>query len=761
MGDTFNINYGSPNLWNTSNQGSTVKDTASTNEKVDTTNTQFQSTVSTSNTKAGAAGYVTDPSLPTLQQATVTDPDGGFGTLQHIFNFSTVLNNLIAANDTFPSGAPKSSQKNQGASGTTPNELLALPSSQEGETTVNDPAIIALAQKLGLSPASLLSSIQSQAATFFDQEVANLSPQDAAALKNAIFTSNGAANLPANLQAQLKTILANVNSKLSQDFGLGQDWQGITTLENSEAAQAFQEDLSNSYDSAFEDALNQAAINDNLSSDQVAELRTMHYLPDEAASATPQLQTLLQTLNAAALSQVQQNVGFGIIPQANIAYYVSMLNGAYIQAFKEAMGNYQPSLTNDQQNLIEKYIEDPDDPSIPDSIKQIVQSIKSSVLPKIISRYGLSSSWQPTVTTLSPSSVDPTMNLMATNAAQNANDLLASAQSYVAQLPNGPEKSSYLDYLRTIGNAINQLEASIYALQSGQANTSQTLSRLQLSIQLDNLAKQQQAQDQVRDKQGKMAQMGPLGDIVKWIGNIFTLGLGACMGPVGFIFALAYFIDQAVSESTGKPSKFQQLFDDINKACGPAGGMVASFAVSVLLSGGNPLLLINLVTQNANCVQNFVKVCGGNEEAQQITAMVVGMVAQIVVMVALSIVTGGAAAPALIAPVIAEALDISVEAVTTACKVVTVAIQITTTSLQIASSGIELNNNILLSQIDVIRGQSEAFAEDVAGMIQVLKKLIQKLLDMLKGNSDWLISIDKFQGQKYTDASMISSEIFS
>jgi len=89
-----------------------------------------------------------------------------------------------------------------------------------------------------------------------------------------------------------------------------------------------------------------------------------------------------------------------------------------------------------------------------------------------------------------------------------------------------------------------------------------------------------------------------------------------------------------------------------------------------------------------------------------------------------------------------------------------IAFQVITSSLTMAQQGVEINNDILMSQIVMIKARAEAQAEQVAAMIQILTQIINKLLDLMNGNASTLVNLGEFQSDKYTQASQITSQIF-
>jgi hypothetical protein len=387
----------------------------------------------------------------------------------------------------------------------------------------------------------------------------------------------------------------------------------------------------------------------------------------------------------------------------------------------------------------------------------------------IIGKYGLDPTWQPTVTTLTPAGIDPALMNKANTALSNTQEIYNRALEKGQQMPDSPEKTQFLNYLKTIGQALNALQESIYSMQSAQSDKASVFSHARLSSQLEDAAKQQAAADKTKHAQGKMGNSGPLSQIMDWITKSIILVVGLCTAPVGLAMAVFYVADSAKSEKDGSTPLVQQMFADISEKIGggKAGSAGSAFinmmlATTLSLVSCNPFLAMNLILQDSKSVQGFIKAGGGDDAQQALGAAVVMMAVQMAVMVAMSVGTmgfGTSAALADAAQSLAKIADISVKTATTIVKASFMAVQATVLSLQVANSAVQINNNTWLSRIDRYKGDSESFSEEIQATITVLKKLADKLLAMLQGNSDMIVNINTAQGKKWSDVSSISSEI--
>jgi hypothetical protein len=176
---------------------------------------------------------------------------------------------------------------------------------------------------------------------------------------------------------------------------------------------------------------------------------------------------------------------------------------------------------------------------------------------------------------------------------------------------------------------------------------------------------------------------------------------------------------------------------------------------------GNPLLIIQMISKDSRCFQNFVAICGGDKAAQEMVASIAGMILEMAIFFPLMILSGGGAAPMEVADAVHHALNISLTTATRLCKAASVAFQALMASLEVSRSGMQINNSVLQAQMEIIKGTADAYNEEAQATVQMLKKLIQKLLDIMNGRAEFILDLGKFQAKKYNDSSNILTELFS
>jgi hypothetical protein len=247
--------------------------------------------------------------------------------------------------------------------------------------------------------------------------------------------------------------------------------------------------------------------------------------------------------------------------------------------------------------------------------------------------------------------------------------------------------------------------------------------------------------------------------------TIMTAGTAA--GPVICAVMLAatvfYAVDNAVAQATNKPTLEDQLFATVSQACGNAGGAAVNMILSVLLSGGNPLLFMQMAFSDANVIGGFVAACGGSQQQQMIATAAIQAAIMIAATIAVVVLTAGTGAPAVFEE-FAEGIEAIAKALNVSEKGVQIAITCATTAIscaQVAADGITLNNDLLMAKIDMMKGGSDAMNEEMQAVVDCLRALVKKLLDMLSGNTQGIVNINNSISSMYSAASDINTQITS
>jgi hypothetical protein len=714
------------------------------------------SSLSQSQTQKPATAYSALPSNPMLLSGQQTDPSAGQAGMQHLFDFPSLFNNLVASG--------------------------SLPQSDTmTDEEVTDPDILALADKDGESPASVYQLVQAQASSQFTKQLNQLPQSLLNAFPNAknqlLFAFNNpgqAASLPQALQTQLSQMTSSVNSSVAQQYGFSSSWSGVPPDSDS-----FNTDLSNQYGTAFQNALQSAAASNNLSDAQVQQLTTTFYDPSAAASITdPQLQSIFNSCQASAASTIQTQ--YSIDPSTytltpNTSIFTQTLNGAYMQTANNMIQNYSPPLTTSQQQQIQAYLADPTT-SVDADIPGLAQTIKANATASVIAQFQLSTNWQPTVSSLtSPLGLDPNSIASAQNALDMGKELQQTATNVVSSMPPGPTTNSYVNFLKAISSALTAAQNAIYAIEGAQSQSASRQATAQVQTQLQNLSQQISAVGQMEAAQAKMVKSGLLNTIMDVFMKIFMvvacLLVGAIAGPLAGLVALAFtmffVIDSAVAEGTGKTSLVDQAFQQISTKVDPKLAPFINAMLSVVLSGGNPMVFMTMLFSDANVVGNTIKAYGGDAKQQMIGSAVTEGIVMISAMIVMTVLTFGAGSAGLAEAalgIVNRVMDTAVELSTTAERAIQVTqtvVQVVSGAAQAAQQGITINNELLLGQIAKIQGDADSNNQQVQAIVEIMQMLIKKLLDMLSGEGSTIANISNLQGKKWSNASDIATQITS
>lgn len=647
-----------------------------------------------------------------------------------------------------------------------PGVLTPQQKEELAKVKVDDKEIIALAAQLGISPGEAQAKLAVTSAFYFKQLIKDL-PEDQQ--NKLIFAQNNPESAK-NLSPALKALLANINQTIAKEliadtsvFKFSESWPGVPPDKAN-----FNEEVTAEFDSTFEKKISDMKMGEQITPEQALNLRTMHYTPGAFANDKT-LQALFSKVEGSVVADLRNKYGTDAdwTPKADANNMNQITDGFFRQNFQTQLNAYQPPLTESQKQEVMNLFANPTTAPSSVEIGKISKTITTASINATITKFGLESTWTPVVGPIINPNIDAAGFKVATDAFNTAKSLYNKFSTMINGLPEGPIKSAYLDYLKVIGESLGQLQEFLYSLSSADATTSKKMSKANMEITLADIKRAQKQVDEAKAKEEdtKTLDTGGLGDFNKWIGDIMSLVISFCVaGPVGLIIALAYFIDKCVSEDTGQPSKFSEMFDAINELpIGPGGQAVLTGLTSFVLSSGNPMMCLSMVGE-AKSVQKLVESFGGDTMAQEITAAVFGAVAQIALMVAMMF-CGGPAAATFMTSVMATITNISATAaklakvVNNIINVISLVFNIVMGTLQATQQGLQANWELVQAEITTILSKSEAASEEVKALISTLKKLIQKLLDGLNGISEDILTISKTQGQKWTAASSITADI--
>lgn len=639
---------------------------------------------------------------------------------------------------------------------------------------VDDPEIVALAAKLGISPGEAQEKLRITSMVYFKQLIKNMPEDQQNQLLFAQMNPTSAEKLSPELKALLKEINQSINKALVLDmtgYGFSDSWPGVT-----QDPTEFNNTITGEFDAAFEKALTKMTLGEQITPQQALNLRTMHYMPGSFANDAT-LQALFSHLEGSVVAGLRAKYGADAdwAPKADTSYLRQVSDGFFRQTFQAQLKAYQPPLTQAQQEEIMNLFANPGMAASSAEIEKIAKTITTASIDATIKKFGLESTWMPAIAPITNPQINNKDFQLANDAFTTANGIYLKFSSMVNNLADGPIKAAYLDYLKVIGEALNKLQEFLYALSSTDAATSKKLSKANMDTTLADIQRAQKQVDEAKAKEAdtKKLDLGPLGDINNWVGQLISLAVSICIAvaagiilspAVGILIAamaIAYFVEKANAAATGKTSLFDQMFSEINKTLDPGGAGAVTGLLSLVMSGGNPFLFLSM-TSDAKTIQNVIKACGGDLMAQELGAAIFNGLAQVIIMAVLMFATGGAAAPAVIAQItatIAKVLHTSVKTINTALYLTSLAFTLAMGALQATQQGLQCQWELVQAEIGEILSKSEAASEEVKTLIRALRKLIDKMLEAMQGISEDIVLISKTQSKKYTDASAITTDL--
>ncbi len=351
------------------------------------------------------------------------------------------------------------------------------------------------------------------------------------------------------------------NTQLSNGSTLGQVLMGLINQAQSAAVSqginvstlnpvdntAFNLNISDSYNTAFENAVN----NSNLSADQKATLLFIYYNPSYPLPTNdPNITALLAMMpnfTTEAQQQMSQNFGVppGYTPQPNNQMYNASLNSSFSVNLQMELNNYASAnnLTDDQIAEIKNAIENPNDPSIPPAILAIAKGILSAATTQTEAQNNLLIDWQPSSAQLANVFNNISSSPVITSVVQ-ARELLKSAMNQIKLLmPNGPDKETVMDLLQAVSQAIMKAQNTIYALEEADSQAAQKETSAKLDMQQLEIKDQQAEQQTTAQQSGKQQQMSQvmqiLGPIIEAVSIVAAIATGGLLsGVVGAVFAI-------------------------------------------------------------------------------------------------------------------------------------------------------------------------------------------------------------------------------
>lgn len=688
---------------------------------------------------------------------------------------------------------------------------IPLPNSEpiiNPEINVIDPAIIAYAQANGITPEEAQAKIMDNHAQLFAMAASlKLGGKDLQKLLYAYKHPKAAENLPKELQKLFEQLMQQTNQMTAENFQLPEGW----TLKETDNG-AGTPKMTVKFDHEFEKALKQFAKQNKLTDAETDLLRGMHYFPegnytdtaaalrdrgldyradDKAATkkndgeptegklhTLDELKDILKELNGEANGMVASE--YGASPDTEIPpgtkYYESIATGKFREEFGNQLTAFKPPLSPEDIKLVLKAYENPDNKNIPVHIIAVMKKVSELTLAEVKQSLGLPDDWAPPLK-LQSKKLDAAQFAQAMKEGKEGMKTLNQMlEKYEKHFKDVADKSalgpSIFNYYRAIGDAMNTLSEMIYSLMGSESEIASTLTTAQMDAKFNQI--------NIRRAQIKEAMKvePPKTGIGAIFGMIFTFGLilivalvlAPFTGGMSLYFAVAYIIDSIQAKVTGEPSLFEQVFQAITEALGTEGGFL-NFFLSILMSGGNPLLFAQLLFNESNALVDMLISCGVPKDVAGYINMAVQMLIMLVVMVALIIVSFFVGPQFLAAYMVQLTAFISSSLQTIGMSAVLAQIvvniimqlptliEIVVSALQAYNSVVTIISEVAQGKLAMIMARLEAAMIELQTLIAIFRKMISQILGSLQGQAEFLKSVQTFQGAKFNKASAITTQI--
>lgn len=370
----------------------------------------------------------------------------------------------------------------------------------------------------------------------------------------------------------------------------------------------------------------------------------------------------LSQLQGQAMSQISSQYGVPSNFKMGKGDYSIMLQGRFLQMFEQNLKNQDPPLTKEQIADVRAALSDPLNPNITKQTKALIQKIYSQSLGQMRELYNVPVGWTAPVAALSSINTPAANIKMASAGIEQVEEGLTLLAKQVNGMADGPEKSIFINVLKMVADAIAHLKERIAYLQIMDGDVSKKLSIAQRDQGLYKTELQMDKIKEAAEKKAKMATMKWLGPLIKVIMLIIMVVLllvlaGPVMGPLlAAVFTAATIQDIATG---GKQNFITDSFKAIMKNLPEPLNMIVAILIIIviaMMAGGlaGIMVFLDLFFSHSQVIQNFVKMCGGDKMAQEITNMVCQIVTEIVVMIVLMVLTGGAAGAVMMGQIAAK-----------------------------------------------------------------------------------------------------------
>lgn len=466
------------------------------------------------------------------------------------------------------------------------------------------------------------------------------------------------------------------NTPLSNGQSLSQVLQGLIANAQATAAQqgidvskldppvdntAFNLNISDAYNNAFEQAVNNSDSNLNppLTPDQKTALIFAHYNPNTPIpNADPQIMAMLPGFEATALQSIQQQFGVppGFQPTLNSNVYNGGLKGDFQVNLQLALNDATANMSQDDITAIQDAIQNMNDPGIPPNIKAIAQQILNQAISQTQQDNNLPVGFQPSADDMKDIFNTIASNPVTTGFVQTRQLLNTTINQIQILMPDGPNKTQTLQLLEAISAAIIKAQNSIYELEMANSEEAKNESNAKLGMQQQEIRERQDQSNEVAQQTGKQQTMqqvmNVLGPIMDVFGVIMAIATGGILAAAFVILDTQFkFVDKAITgvvqgvstaidngiPDNGDPNitRLKDALKAITQLAVLSAMLAAGGTVFFSLIGGGELMNIGMkMITESDVIKDFCLMCGIPDNDVQWVALAVTLAITLAITIA-------------------------------------------------------------------------------------------------------------------------------
>jgi|GEM_PF-5853141 len=540
----------------------------------------------------------------------------------------------------------------------------------------------------------------------------------------------------------------------------------------------YQEQVNLAYGDEFSNLLDNQVP--PLTADQKALLKFMHFHPNAKfeGSDNPKLLAQLKSLEGEASAIIAKNFNIPLnadgTPKMNLSSDSSMydagLNGYFDEYANQAATAYVKSLSLSEADIkqLNAYIKDPSTP-VSDAIKTAGDMIRSQAIAKVNKEFHLEAvGFVPA----EPGTFAPIPS-HAIRMLNEAEATFNTGAALVALMPNGPQKAILLDILRQISRALSDYKSALYQGQGATTAQAANYSKAKLDIALEQIKKNVDAMR--ANVKGPETCGDVVGRIFKFLAALLLMSFAAGLGPMGApLMAIAVML--MIDAVAPKFQVFTKVMEGIAMLVAKSmpylqGEALKAFqmiAKMLFIMMAGPALLIALpdLLTASNIIADLAIASGKSKEdaqqIQQIASMVIGAIITVVVMVATLVVTFGAGLPGVIGQFIKGVGSVASQLSALLPKMAAIAmdvVELATAGFMIIDNSFKINNAVIKMNLIKLMAKVKAAQALSDAEIQMMVKMIKKLLASLQGSSEAISFISGIQSHILSNQSQAISGI--